>query len=198
MGDYEMGALQQIEAAAQNIIEICQKERTNKADKEKLLKLQGEIFTHVENLTECEICSSITDLVVTMTIDTATAKLCKDCGITALETGKIQKPTPRKRSPRPTEKTAARRTSPVSAPKAEKGAPTPQKVADTSDLYVEVEKQTNLKKTEIKRLHKIIQEIAGPMSLEHTLQYVKREAENAKLRIEQGALSKAVELLMAA
>ena len=52
MGDYEMGALQQIEAVAQNIIEICQKERTNKADKEKLLKLQGEIFTHIENLTE--------------------------------------------------------------------------------------------------------------------------------------------------
>ena len=53
-----MGSLQQIQAAAQSIIEICQKDLATKADKEKLLKLQGEIFTGIENLVECEICGT--------------------------------------------------------------------------------------------------------------------------------------------
>jgi hypothetical protein len=193
-----MGALQQIETAAQEIIKICQKERTNKADKEKLLKLQAEVFTNIENLVECEICGSITDLIVTMTIDPVTAKLCKDCGVAALEAGKIQKPTTRRRSARLRKKKESTVVAPEAGPGAEEGPATSPKQTDITDLYVEVEKQTKLKRTEIKRLHKIIQEIAGPMNLENTILYVKHEAELAKLKIEQKTLSKAVELLMAA
>ena len=193
-----MGGLQPIETAAQEIIKICQQERTNKADKEKLLKLQGEIFAHIEDLTECEVCGSITDLVVTMTIDPVTAKLCKDCGIAAIEAGKIQKPATRKRPTRPRQKKAPAAASPKAVPTAEKKSPPQQTPSDSADLYAEVEKQTNLKKTDIKRLHKIIQEIASPMNLENTILYVKHEVELAKLKIEQDALSKAVELLMAA
>ena len=48
-----------------------------------------------------------------------------------------------------------------------------------------MEKETSLKKTDIKRLHKIIQEIPSPMNLENTILYVKREAELVKLRIGQ-------------
>ena len=191
-----MGALQQIEAAAQEITQICQKERTNKADKEKLLKLHAEIFTNIENLIECEICGATTDLIVTMTIEPVTAKVCKDCGIKALEAGEIRKPTSRKRAPR-SRKKASTTAPPKAVPAAKEEQPLPQKQTDAADLYATVENQTHLKKTDIKRLHKIIQEIAGPMNLEHTLQYVKREAELAKLKIEDENLDKAVELLMA-
>ena len=185
-----MTSLQQIAGAAQEIIQICEQKRTNKTDKEKLLKLQAAIFTHIEDLTECEVCGSITDLVVTMTIEPVTAKLCKDCGINAIEAGQIKKATTRKRSNR-----TARKNVPAAKKKS-----SPRRVApkNTDELYVEVEKQTNLKKTDIKRLHKIIQEISSPMNLENTVLYVKNEADLAKLRIEQDALRAAVELLVAA
>ena len=56
-----MTDLQQIAKAAQEIIQICEQTRTSKADKERLLKLQGAILTHIEGLTECDVCGSITD-----------------------------------------------------------------------------------------------------------------------------------------
>ena len=178
--------LQQIAKAAQEIIQICEQKQTSKVDKEKLLKLQGAILTHIEELTECDVCASITDLVVTMTIEPVTAKLCKDCGINAIEAGKIKKTTTRRRSTRTARK---------DVPAAKKKSPPPK---NTDELYAEVEKQTSLKKTDIKRLHKIIQEISSPMNLENTVLYVKNEAELAKLRIKQDALRTAVELLMTA
>ena len=185
-----MTGLQQIVTAAQEMIQICEQERTNKADKEKLLKLHAAVLTHIEELNECEICGSVTDLVVTMTIEPMTAKLCKPCGIKAIEVGKIRKPATRKRSTRTSQK----------------GAPTgkrrsvPQQTSlnNIAELYAEVAKQTGLKKTDIKRLHKIIQEIASPMNLENTILYVKQEAELSKLRIEPGVLGTAVGLLMPA
>lgn len=185
-----MTGLQQIATAAREILQICEQQRTNKADKEKLLKLQAAIFTHIEDLTECEVCGSITDLVVTMTIEPVTAKLCKECGINAIEVGKIKKTTTRKRAtgtrqkhlPTTKKKSSQRQTSP----------------SNIDELYAEVEKQTSLKKTDVKRLHKIIREISSPMNLENTILYVKHEAELAKLRIEQDALKTAVGLLMAA
>jgi len=39
------------------------------------LKLQGQIFTQIENLTECQICHSVSDLLIAMTIMTA-APIC--------------------------------------------------------------------------------------------------------------------------
>lgn len=185
-----MTGLQQIVTTAQEMIQICEQERASKADKEKLLKLQAAIFTHIEDLTECEVCGSITDLVVTMTIEPVTAKLCKTCGINALEIGKIKKPATRKRPTRTRQKH-----SPASKKKSSL-CQTPSNTID--ELYAEVEKRTGLKKTDIKRLHKIIQEIASPMNLENTTLYVKQEADLAKLRIEQAALRTAVGLLMPA
>ena len=114
-----MADLQQIAKTAQEIIQICEQGRTNKADKERLLKLQEAILTHIESLTECEVCGSITDLVVTMTIEPVTAKLCKDCGINAIEAGKIKKATTRKRPARTVRKnvpTAKKKSSPQQAP----------------------------------------------------------------------------------
>ena len=186
-----MTDLQQIAQAAQEIIQICEQKRTSKADKERLLKLQGTILTHIEELIECDVCGSITDLVVTMTIEPVTAKLCKDCGINAIEAGKIKKATTRKRSTRAVQKNV-----PAAKRKSTPRQQAPPKSID--ELYTEVEKGTSLKKTDIKRLHKIIQEIPSPMNLENTVLYVKREAELAKLRIEQDALKTAVTLLMAA
>ena len=184
-----MIGLQQIATAAQEIIQICEQERTNKADKEKLLKLQAAIYTHIEDLTECEVCGSITDLVVTMTIEPVTAKLCRDCGINAIEAGGIKKTATRRRSTRTVRQK-------VSTAK-KKSPPQQASPGNTDELYAEVEKQTSLKKTDIKRLHKIIQDIASPMNLENTVLYVKREVDVAKLKIEQDALKTAVTLLMA-
>ena len=62
-------------------------------------------------------------------------------------------------------------------------------------LHTRVESETGIKKTDVKRLHKIIQDIAAPMSPEHTLTYVQREVEIAKIKVEADALEKAVTLL---
>jgi hypothetical protein len=65
-------------------------------------------------------------------------------------------------------------------------------------LHSRVEEKTGIKKTDVKRLHKIVQEIATPMNLTNTLTYVKREVENVKLKVDEQALEKAVEILTAA
>ena len=188
-----MGRLQKIEAAAQNIGTICRQDRTTKGDKEKLLKLHGEILTNIENLIECEICGSITDLVVTMTLEQVTAEVCKACGIKALEVGKIQKRTSRSKSDRSKRKkeSAASSSKPVAV-----AASTKPPQLDTVAFYEMVEERTGLKKTDVKRLHKMLHEIASPMNLENTISYMQREVEVARLKIGSAALGKAVKLLM--
>ena len=187
-----MGNLDQIEKAAQKLIALCQKEKPTKTDKQKMLGLHADILAGIENLTECELCGAITEVIVTMTLAEVTAKLCKECGFKALETGKIQKTTSRKRA-----RTAKpRRTS--SKQTTTKPEETVEEPESPAALHTRVEEQTGIKKTDVKRLHKIVEEIATPMSLTNTLTYVKREVENAKLKVDGAALEKAVEILVAA
>jgi hypothetical protein len=194
-----MGHLDTIEKAAQKLIALCQKEKQTKTDKEKMLVIHAEILMSIENLAECDACGAISELIVTMTLADATAKLCKECGIKSLEAGKIQsskQKTTRKRTPR--SKTAS--ASSV-APKSKTGSTrskheAPAKEPESpSALHSRVEAETGIKKADVKRLHKIVQDIAAPMSPEHTLNYVQREAEIAKIKVDAGALEKAVALL---
>ena len=194
-----MGHLDTIEKAAQKLIALCQKEKQTKTDKKKMLVIHAEILTSIENLAECELCGAITEMIVTMTLADVTAKLCKECGVKSLETGKIQAPkqeTSRKRTRRAKTPTA---TSAEAKPKTSR---TPSKRAapakepeSAAALHTRVEAQTGIKKADVKRLHKIVQDIATPMSAEHTLTYVQREAEIAKIKVEAAALEKAVSLL---
>ena len=85
-----MGHLDTIEKAAQKLIALCQKEKQTKTDKKKMLGIHAEILASIENLAECELCGAITEMIVTMTLADITAKLCKECGVKSLETGKIQ------------------------------------------------------------------------------------------------------------
>ena len=85
-----MGHLDTIENAAQKLIALCQKEKQTKTDKEKMLVIHAEILMSIENLAECDACGAISELIVTMTLADATAKLCKECGIKSIEAGKIQ------------------------------------------------------------------------------------------------------------
>ena len=183
-----MGKLDNIEKSAQKLIVLCQKEKPTKTDKQKMLTLHTEILAGIEELTECELCGAISEVIVTMTLADVTAKLCKECGVKALDAGKIQKSTPRKRS-------QSKKTAKPAPKKQDKKVEEPETPAE---LHTRVEDQTGIKKTDIKRLQKIIEEIATPMSFEHTLTYVKREVENAKLKVEEKALEKAVEILTAA
>ena len=187
-----MGNLDQIEKAAQKLIALCQKEKPTKTDKQKMLVLNADILSGIENLTECELCGAISEVIVTMTLVDVTAKLCKECGFKALDAGKIQKTTSRKRTRTvKTRNTDSKQTT-------SKPNKIPQEPESPAALHTRVEEQTGIKKTDVKRLHKIVQEIATPMSLANTLTYVKREVENAKLKVDGEALEKAVEILMAA
>jgi len=220
-----MGNLEQIEKSAQKLIALCQKEKPTRTDKEKMLALHAEIFVSIENLAECELCGAISEMIVTMTLADVTAKLCKECGFKALEAGKIQattRRTPRKQTSRTrkpktepeveeivaeeagkiqatTRRTPRKQTSrtrkPKTEPEVEEIVAEPESPAA---LHTRVESQTGIKKTDVKRLHKIVQEIATPMTPEHTLTYVKREIEIAKIKVDADALEKAVELLIAA
>ena len=190
-----MGHLETIEKAAQKLITLCQKEKQTKADKERMLTIHAEILTSIENLAECELCGAISEMIVTMTLADATAKLCRECGVRSLEAGKIQSSkqgTSRKRTrraktsdePKPkVKRTISKQAKPVEVPE------TP------AALHNRVEAETGIKKADVKRLHKIVQDIATPMNPEHTLTYVQREAETAKIKVEADALEKAVTLL---
>lgn len=183
-----MGNLEQIQKTAQRLIDLCQKDKPTKTDKDKMLLLQADILASIDNLTECELCGAISEMIVTMTLADITAKLCKDCSFKSLEAGKIQKTTSRKRS-RPTKKPSTTKTP---SKDIEKPPETP------TELHTRIEEQTGIKKTDVKRLHKIVQDIATPMNLVNTLTYVKREVEIAKLRVDEKALQQAVKILVAA
>ena len=184
-----MGHLDSIEKAAQKLIALCEKEKQTATDKKRMLQIHAELLTSIENLTECETCGAITEMIATVTLADVTAKLCKECGIKSLESGKIQ-----------TSKagTTRKRTRRTTKPKSSKAAPQTAQ-ADTPEtpaaLHTRVETETGIKKTDVKRLHKIVQGIAAPMNAEHTFEYVQREAEIAKIKVDPSALEKAVTLL---
>ena len=194
-----MTHLDTIEKAAQKLITLCQKEKQTKTDKEKMLEIQAEILESIKNLAECELCGAISEVIVTMTLADVTAKLCKACGVKSLESGKIQSSkqrTSRKRTRRTdTSKTASAKPKPQTQSSRSKREAVPEEPETPAMLHTRVESETGIKKTDIKRLHKIIQDIAAPMSREHTLTYVQREAEIAKIKVETNALKKAVTLL---
>lgn len=194
-----MGHLDTIEKAAQKLIALCQKGKQTKTDKEKMLVIHAEIFKSIENLAECELCGAVTEMIVTMTLADATAKLCKECGVKSLEVGKIQaskQGTSRKRTRRaktPTATTAESKNKTGKTPS--KRAASVEKPESPAALHTRIEAQTGIKKADVKRLHKIVQDIAAPMSAAHTLTYVQREAEIAKIKVDAAALKKAVPLL---
>ena len=194
-----MGHLDTIEKAAQKLIALCQKEKQTKTDKEKMFVIHAEILTSIENLSECEVCSAITEMIVTMTLADVTAKLCKECGVKSLEVGKIQA-SKQGTSRRRTRQTKTRTSPSTESKPKRKGAPS-KRAAPTeepespAELHTRIEAQTGIKKTDVKRLHKIVQDIATPMSPEHTLTYVQREVEIAKIKVDADALKKAVTLL---
>jgi hypothetical protein len=194
-----MGHLDTIEKAAQKLIALCQKEKQTKTDKDRMLVIHADILTSIESLDECELCGAITEIIVTMTLADVTAKLCKECGVKSLEAGKIQaskQGTSRKRTHRaktPTSATAESKTKTSKAP-SKRAAPV-EEPETPAMLHTRIEAQTGIKKADVKRLHKIVQDIAAPMSAEHTLTYVQREAEIAKIKVDANALKKAVTLL---
>ncbi len=194
-----MTHLDTIEKAAQKLIALCQKEKQTKTDKAKMLEIHAEILEGIENLTECELCGAISEMIVTMTLADVTAKLCKACGVKSLEVGKIQSSkqrTSRKRTPRTnTPKTSSAKPKPKTENTRSKREETVEEPETPAMLHTRVESETGIKKTDVKRLHKIIQDIAAPMNPEHTLTYVQREAEIAKIKVEADALKKAVTLL---
>ena len=194
-----MGHLDTIEKAAQKLIALCQKEKQTKTDKKKMLGIHAEILTSIENLAECELCGAITEMIVTMTLADITAKLCKECGVKSLEIGKIQaskQGTSRKKTRRAKTSTSATTESKTKTSRTSSKRAAPVEKPETpAALHTRIEAQTGIKKADVKRLHKIVQDIAAPMSAAHTLTYVQREAEIAKIKVDADALKKAVPLL---
>ena len=182
-----MRSFQDIEASAQKIIEICGKGQLKKSDKDRLLKIQAEMCACIENLLECDLCGCISDLLVEIKIHGISAKTCKDCGIKALEAGEIRKTSSRRKSNTTRNvKTESKRISSVKLEK--KSLP---------EIHAEIESRTDLKKTEIRKIQKLIDEIPTPMNLTNTIDYVSREVEIAKLKIDSGDLKIAIKLIMA-
>ncbi len=190
-------AFEELKRAAESIISICDKEKHSKADKEKLLKLNEEILKTVDKLAECEGCNNIGNSIATITLNNVTAKLCRECGIKALEEGKIVTKKGRARrasKPKKTEKADAQTTPEV--PKTEEVQPEPENPKSDTELYNEVEAQTGIKKSDIKRIDKLIKEIPMPMGIENTIVYIAAELEQAKVKLEKPVVEKAVGMLM--
>ena len=73
-----MRSFQDIEASAQKIIEICGKGQLKKSDKDRLLKVQAEMYACIVNLLECDLCGCISDLLVEIKIHGISAKTCRN------------------------------------------------------------------------------------------------------------------------
>jgi hypothetical protein len=208
-----MTAFENLRKASEAIIAICKKEQHTKEDKNRLLKINQQISASIEDLMECEGCNRIVTVneIATITLGGESAKLCKDCGIKSLESGKIVKKKPsrrRTRSSRKVEKpanpekkgeteTSTSKTK-ASTPKTEKPVPELPKEnpkPDLNELYGEVEAQTGINKRDVKKIHKLIEEIAVPMDLENTIIYTVAELEKTRMRIEPPAAEKAVSIL---
>lgn len=67
---------------------------------------------------------------------------------------------------------------------------------DWNELYTKIQSKTNLKKSEVKRIHKLIDGIAVPMKIDNTITYVTAEIEQSRLNLEQSDMEKAVTMLM--
>ena len=182
-----MRSFRDIEASAQKIIEICRKDQLKKSDKDRLLKIQVEMHANIENLLECEICSCINDLLVEIKISGVSAKTCRDCGIKILEAGQIKKTSPYRKS-------SKARNSTVGAKRTNRPKPAKKSLPE---IHAEIENQTNLKKTEIRKIQRLIDEIPTPMNLTNTIDYVSREVEIAKLKVDSDALKVAIKLIVA-
>jgi len=190
-------AFEELKQAAESIVSICDKEKHSKADKDKLHKLNEAILEAIEKLVECEGCNNIGNSIATITLSGVTAKLCKECGIRALEAGKIvmRKERARRTSkPKKSEKANAQTT--PAEPKVEEVQPKPENPKPDVELYNEVEAQTGIKKSDVKRIDKLIKEIATPMGMENTVVYIAAELEQAKVKVERPAMEKAVSMLM--
>lgn len=190
-------AFEEVKQAAESIISICDKEKHSQADKEKLNKLNEEILQAIEKLVECEGCSNIGNSIATITLDGVTAQLCQECGIEALKEGKIVKKKKRTRkatTPKKTEKPEAQIT--PEEQKVEEAPPEAEKHKPDTELYHEVETQTGIKKADVKRIDKLINEIAVPMDMEKTVVYIADELEQAKVKLERPVVEKAVSMLM--
>ena len=185
-----MKALEKIKESSQTIVKICQKERLSRADKERLFKLQGDIFSQIDTLTECEICGGVSDLIASITISHTTANLCSQCGIEALTDGQIKKSSRRSSRKTSTNNGTAKNK------KVNKTSPLPSKTTNTASLIENIELETGLSKPIIRRIEKMIAEIATPMSVEHTFQYMLNEAKIAKMKVSDEQLEKAVSILM--
>ena len=189
-----MKALEKIKESSQAIVKICQKERLSKTDKERLFKLQGDIFSQIDTLTECEICGGVSDLIASITISHTTANLCSQCGIEALTDGQIKKSSRRSSRKTSTNNRTAKNK------KVNKTSPLPSKTTsiktNTASLIENIELETGLSKPIIRRIEKMITEIATPMSIEHTFRYMLNEAKIAKMKVSDEQLEKAVSILM--
>jgi len=85
-----MNTLENIEKVAKSIIDICNKKKITKPDKDKIIEYQKEIADLLDELMECDNCEIVTDSIATITLNGVTANLCQDCGIQALKEGKIE------------------------------------------------------------------------------------------------------------
>ena len=223
-----MAALEELKETSESIITICQKENHTKEDKKELLKLHQKILTEIESLMECEGCNHVTKKIAIITLDGISAELCTECGIKALEAGKLvkkrtstRKGTRSKKTKGPEEAVSKADLEPPQLEKqqseqvkqSESNSPPPKKQqsepikqSDTgnkveakqnfTELYGEVEAQTGIKKADVKKVHKLINEIAVPMDLENTVIYIAAEAERAKMKIERPTVEQAVSMLM--
>ena len=61
----------------------------------------------------------------------------------------------------------------------------------------QIETETGLRKTTIRQVQKMVQEIATPMNLANTIQYIQSEAKIAKMKIDEPKLDQVVALLLA-
>ena len=94
---------------------------------------------------------------------------------------------PEKENPVPKTKTEIS----VSEPPEGNESPKP----NLNELYGEVESQTGINKRDVKKIHKLIEEIAYPMDLEKTIIYTVAELEKARMRIERPDAEKAISML---
>ena len=198
-----MNVLQTIRQLAESIVDICSQDRLGKANKDCLLKLQGQIFTQIESLTECQICHCVSDLLIAMTINDSSANLCRECGFEALNRGQIKKGKrrctstsgPQNPSVSPSDQSGQRAKSKTNSKVPVVAVAEKSEGLSEVEVVSQVEAETGLKKTTVRRIQRVIREIATLMNLENTVLYVAGKARITELKAEVRQPQTAVQLV---
>ncbi len=173
---------------AQQLTLVARKKRLSAKELSSLAEVRNRITEVLGTLKECEACGAVVTNIAAVEIRGVRARVCADCGIKALRNNQLRT-RKRETTPAPRKKKAAKSGVSHSAPAQQIVLEIPtaserEPVAASESVIDTLSRETGQKAVVIKRIRKIAQDIAMPMTLEGTFNFTRAEARKENLKID--------------